>query len=172
MLPRRHTSSFPRKRESSVLRTNDTGSPPARGRPQRQRAAGFSLLEVLVAFVILALVATALFGLYGGALRMASTSEEWSRALLVAESRLALAASTQPLREGSEAGTDDDGRIAWQTAVAPYVIPDANPDLERASEAMPTRLYLVSVDVRYAGGDGKERTFSLSTLKLGARTLR
>jgi len=100
-----------------------------------KQAAGFSLLEVLVAFVILALVATAIFGLYGGALRTVSTSEEWSRALLVAESRLALAASVQPLREGSEAGTDDDGRIAWQTAVAPYVVPDANP----SSSAYPRR---------------------------------
>lgn len=133
------------------------------------RAAGFSLLEVLVAFVILALVATALFGLFGGALRTASTSEEWSRAMLVAQSRLVLAESATPLREGTEAGTDDEGRIAWQTAVSPYVTPDPNPDLERLSETMPTRLYRVTVDVRYAGGDGHERTISLATVKLGPR---
>jgi len=136
-----------------------------------KRAAGFSLLEVLVAFVILALVATAIFGLFGGALRTASTSEDWSRAVLVAQSRLALAASVQPLREGSEAGTDDDGRIAWQTAVAPYVIPDAKPELERVSETMATKLYRVTVDVRYAGGDGRERTLSLATVKLGPRSV-
>jgi len=99
-IPRRPPS-FPRRREPSVFATNVTESPPARGRPRASRAGGFSLLEVLVAFVILALVATAIFGLYGGALRTVSTSEEWSRALLVAESRLALAASVQPLREGS-----------------------------------------------------------------------
>jgi len=139
--------------------------------PLRRRARGFSLLEVLVAFVILALVTTAVFGLFGGALRSASTAEERSRAMLVAQSRLTLAASAQPLREGSEAGTEQDGRIAWQTAVAPYVIPDANPDLERASEAMTTRLYRVSVDVRYGGGDGHERTLSLATLKLGPRSV-
>jgi general secretion pathway protein I len=136
-----------------------------------KQAAGFSLLEVLVAFVILALVATAIFGLFGGALRTASTAEDWSRVVLVAQSRLALAASVQPLREGSEAGTDDDGRVAWQTAVAPYVVPDANPELERISETMPTRLYRVSVDVRYAGGDGRERTLSLATVKLGPRSV-
>lgn len=135
-----------------------------------KRAAGFSLLEVLVAFVILALVATAIFGLFGGALRTASAAEDWSRAMLVAQSRLALAASAQPLRESSEAGTEADGRIAWQTAVAPYVIPDANPELERVSETMATRLYRVTVDVRYAGDNGRERTLSLATLKLGARS--
>jgi len=132
---------------------------------------GFSLLEVLVAFVILALVATAIFGLFGGALRTASTSEEWSRALLVAQSRLALASSVQPLREGSEAGTEDEGRIAWQTAVAPYAVPNANPELERVSETMATKLFRVSVDVRYAGGDGRERTLSLATVKLGPRSV-
>ena len=141
-------------------------------RPSRsRRARGFSLLEVLVAFVILALVGTALFGLFGGSLRMASTSDEWNRAMLVAQSRLVLAASATPLREGTDAGTDDEGRIAWQTAVSPYAIPDPNPDLERASETMPTRLYRVSVDVRYAGGDGRERAISLATVKLGARSL-
>jgi type II secretory pathway pseudopilin PulG len=126
---------------------------------------------VLVAFVILALVATAIFGLFGGALRTASTAGDWSRAMLVAQSHLALAASAQPLREGSETGNDDDGRIRWQAAVAPYVIPDANPDLERLSETMPTRLYQVTVDVHYDGGDGKDRSLSLSTLKLGPRSV-
>jgi general secretion pathway protein I len=137
----------------------------------RQRADGFSLLEVLVAFVILSLVVTALFGLFGGALRNASTAEEWSRALLVAQSRLAEAANAVPLKEGSAGGTEPDGRISWQTAVAPYVPPNPNPDLERASEALPTRLYRVSVEVRYLGDNGQPRTFALSTLKLATRSL-
>src|SRR6478609_1305712 len=66
------------------------------------RHRGFSLLEVLVAFVIVALVATALFRLFGGALNNASAAGEWSRALLLAESRLALAANVVPLREASD----------------------------------------------------------------------
>ena len=55
---------------------------------RRRGARGFSLIEVLAAFVILALVATALFRLFGDSLRNASAAEDWSRALLVAESRL------------------------------------------------------------------------------------
>jgi len=47
----------------------------------RRHARGFSLLEVLVAFVILALVAGALFELFGGALRNAGAAGEWTRAL-------------------------------------------------------------------------------------------
>jgi prepilin-type N-terminal cleavage/methylation domain-containing protein len=44
----------------------------ANARSTDDHAGGFSLLEVLVAFVILALVATALFRLFGGALSNAS----------------------------------------------------------------------------------------------------
>jgi len=134
-----------------------------------QAARGFSLLEVLVAFIIVALVVTALFRLFGGALGNASAADEWTRALLVAQSRLTLAASIEPLRETNDAGTESDGRISWRTSVAPYVPADANPDLERLSETMPTRLYRVTVDVQFPGLAGQARTLSLSTLKLGPR---
>jgi general secretion pathway protein I len=130
---------------------------------------GFSLMEVLVAFVILALVATALFGLFSSSLTNASAAEEWSRALHVAESRLASAASAQPLRESTERGAEFDGRIKWETSVALHTPADVDPDLERATEALATRLYRISCDVRYVGGDGRERSMSMSTVRIGAR---
>jgi general secretion pathway protein I len=133
----------------------------------RQR--GFSLIEVLVAFVILALVATALFGLFSSSLNNAAAAEEWSRAALVAESRLDAAAAAQPLKESAERGSDFDGRLTWETRVAPYAAPEVDPDLERVSDALPTRLYRVTVDVRYKAGDGKERTVSLATVKIGQK---
>jgi general secretion pathway protein I len=133
------------------------------------RAAGFSLLEVLVAFVIVALVATALFRLFGGALNNASAADDWSRALLVAESRLALAASASPLRESSEQGTENEGRIRWETRVAAYVTPDTSPDLERAADTMPTKLFRVTVDVHFPSDNGGDRSVALSTVKIGAR---
>ena len=86
----------------------------------RTKESGFSLLEVLVAFVILSLVATALFRLFGGALGNAAAASDWSRALLVAQTRLAVAANTLPLREHADQGTEIDGRIRWETKVAPY----------------------------------------------------
>jgi general secretion pathway protein I len=145
-------------------------SPSRTGAPGAHREAGFSLLEVLVAFVILALVAGALFELFGGALRNAGAAGDWSRAVLVAQSRLEEAASTQPLKPGTASGTDDDGRFAWQVSIDPYTPPDADPDLERASETMSTRLYRVSIAVTFPGTDGRSRSVTLSTLKLAARS--
>jgi general secretion pathway protein I len=135
---------------------------------RRQR--GFSLLEVLVAFVILALVATALFNLFSSSLNNASAAEEWSRALQVAESRLAGAASAQPLKEGNERGDEFGGRVKWETAVSLYTAADIDPDLDKASETLATRLYRITCDVTYVGGDGKERSLSLATTRVGARS--
>ena len=137
----------------------------------RHRTAGFSLLEVLAAFVILALVATALFRLFSGSLRNVSAADEWSRALLLAESQLDLAASAQPLKEATERGQDSTGSIQWESRVVAYVPPDANPDQERAAELLGTRLYRVTTDVTFPGVIKGERTLSLSTIKLAQRNL-
>ena len=136
---------------------------------RRRGARGFSLIEVLAAFVILALVATALFRLFGDSLRNVSAAEDWSRALLVAESRLEEAAAAQPLREGSERGADATGLVQWEARVTTYDAPDVDPDLERGSEALATRMYRITVDVRFTGANGRERTFSLATVRVGPR---
>jgi general secretion pathway protein I len=137
------------------------------GRKGQER--GFSLLEVLVAFVILALVATALFRLFSGALGNMGAADDYSRAALMAESVLAETAAAQPLREGSVTGTTEGGRFAWTAKVAPFTPSGVNPDLERASESMPTRLYRVEVDLRFPGVAGGERTLVLATTRIGAK---
>jgi general secretion pathway protein I len=83
------------------------------------RETGFSLLEVLAAFVILALVGTALFRVFSGALGNVAVSDEYSRATLYAESRLAGLSVEAPLREGAQQGTSDDGFYAWTATIAP-----------------------------------------------------
>ena len=126
---------------------------------------------MLAAFVILALVATALFQLFSGALQNAADAEDWSRAVLVAESRLAAAPNAQPLIEATERGDADDGRIRWESRVKPWEAPGVDPELARISEGMMTRLYRVEVDVRFPGIAGRERALSLATVKLAAKEL-
>jgi general secretion pathway protein I len=134
--------------------------------------AGFSLLEVLVAFVILALVATALFRLISNSLRNASAADEYSRAALVAESVLAQVAGAKPLREVTASGSVDEGRYAWTASVVPWLPPGVDPELERASEALPTRLYRITVDVAFPAPTGGERKFALATTRLGPREIK
>jgi general secretion pathway protein I len=166
-----HVTSFPRKRESSVCGPTTLGPRfhgDGRTHP-RTRAAGFSLLEVLVAFVILALVGTALFRLFGASLNNASLADEYSRAVLYAESRLAAATVETPLRERSDQGASDDGRYAWSTKVEPYALPGATADQERMAQMLPLRPWRLTVTVSWPGDFGGQRSLALSTVRLATR---
>ena len=139
-------------------------------RPFGPRAArGFSLLEVLVAFVILALVGTALFRLFSGALVNASAADDYTHAVLVAESVLAEAAAAKPLAESTNTGSADEGRIAWTTQVTQYKPPGASADADRVAEAMQTRLYRITAEVRFAAPSGGTRIFTLATTRVGLK---
>ena len=131
--------------------------------------AGFSLLEVLVAFVILALVGTVLFRLFGASLNNASLGDEYSRAALHAESRLAAAGVERPLREGSDQGASEDGRYTWSTKVEPYVAPGTTADQERMAQMLPTRLWRLTVTVTWPTDVGGQRTLALSTVRMAMK---
>ena len=137
----------------------------------RDRGAGFSLLEVLAAFVVLALVGTALFRIFSGALGNASLSDEYTRATLYAESQLASPGVETPLREGTQQGTSDDGKYAWTAQIAPYRVPGSTPDLDAATLLMPVRLWRIAVTVRWPGVGGNDRSIALATVRLAPREL-
>ena len=159
------------RRESSVFFGKSRG-PRFRGNGctrSAAHAAGFSLLEVLVAFVILSLVGTTLFRLFGASLNSAGLGEEYSRAAAYAESRLATAALDLPLRETSDRGASDDGHYTWATKVENYVPPGTNDDQARLAQVLPMRLWRLSVTVSWPGEMGRERSLALSTVRLAMK---
>lgn len=164
-------SSSPRTRGSSVVRKKSLG-PRLRGDGgARKRPTGFSLIEVLAAFVVLALVGTALFRIFAGALGNASLSDEYSRATLFAESRLASPGVETPLREGAQQGTSDDGKYAWSSRIDPYRPPGSTADLDAAVDLMPVRLWRIAVTVSWPGLAGSDRSIALATVRLAPREL-
>ncbi len=130
---------------------------------------GFSLLEVLAAFVILALVGTALFRLFSGALGNATLADEYSRATLYAESRLAAVSVEAPLQESTLQGNSDDGRYAWTAVITPYTPPNSTPGFDSVATTMAVRLWKLAVTVAWPGTAGNERSVALSTVRLAAK---
>lgn len=93
---------------------------------------GYSLLEVIVAFAVLALALTLLLGSLSGASRQIKQADLRSRAVLHAQSLLAVTGVVEPLQDGERSGEWEDGRYRWQLQVAPYREPrtDALPVAE------------------------------------------
>lgn len=127
---------------------------------------GFTLLEVVVAFVVLALALTTLFQIFSAGLARSGELEGYTRALAVAESKLAAAGVETAPQEGESAGESEDRAIRWRVSVR------RDPETEAAAQvrSIPIALYRVEVRVLWQGGDGREREVRLATLQLGARS--
>jgi general secretion pathway protein I len=80
---------------------------------------GFTLLEILVAFVVLALVGGALLQLFQGGLRNIDVSTHLSHAALLARAKLNELSALDNLQPGSSEGDFSDG-YRWQLQLEPY----------------------------------------------------
>jgi len=121
------------------------------------RQSGFSLLEVLVAFAILSMSLGILYQAFSNSLRNVGASGDYSRAIIIAEARLAEAMADVPLNEGSDQG-EVDGRYQWKVVVQRY---------EYEGEEIVSRFTPYQVEVVVSWQNGKHtREYQLSTLRL------
>jgi general secretion pathway protein I len=116
---------------------------------------GFTLLEVLVALVIFALLFGVLAQIFQTGLRQSSVAEAASAATLLARSQLARVGVEVPLAEGETLGETEDG-LRWRTVIEVAEAPSEEESL------VP---YLVTVSVAWGAGAGEQVT--LTTLRLG-----
>ncbi|WP_305806204.1 prepilin-type N-terminal cleavage/methylation domain-containing protein [Stenotrophomonas sp. YIM B06876] len=107
---------------------------------KRQR--GFSLIEVIVAFALLAVALTLLLGSLSGAARQVRQADDYSRAALHAQSLLAQVGVDQPLQAGQHEGQWEQGRYRWRLELAPFSEP-------RAPTTAPPALMHLTLQVRW-----------------------
>jgi prepilin-type N-terminal cleavage/methylation domain-containing protein len=131
-----------------------------RGRPRELAGeGGFTLIEVLVALVLLSVAVVAALQLFGGGLRLARASGDQLEATLLASAKLAETA-LETLEEGTTDGTEGDYRWVRRVTLDPELLPAA----ADAAQVGSVRLARVSVDVRW----GRNRHVEMVTLRAWA----
>jgi general secretion pathway protein I len=131
----------------------------------RQR--GFSLLEILIAFSILALSLGILLKIFSGGVNTAGVAEEYNAAVQIAESLMAKTGVETSLRPGVSNGLEM-GKYRWQVVVSPFQFIAENVEVT-AIEAV---LFKVKVTVSWdESARANGRRVELTTLKLANKEL-
>jgi prepilin-type N-terminal cleavage/methylation domain-containing protein len=123
---------------------------------------GFTLVETVVALVILAATVTGLQQALAGGFRSQAITHDQITAMSLAKARLNEAGVVSPLRPGTTSGTTADG-FHWLIDVKPR-------EQEAANSRSDVTGYWVTVNVqRKRGiGSGAAQVVHLRTLKLGS----
>jgi len=133
---------------------------------QVNKQKGFSLLEILIAFSILAISLGILLKIFSAGINTAVVSEDYTAAVQIAESLMAKTGLESPLQAGEDSGTENE-KYEWQVLVTPYLF---NPD-NLDEMTITTTLFKVKVIVNWDIEKTKRRQIELTTLKLVNKTL-
>ncbi len=123
----------------------------------KSHPSGFTLLETLVAFTILALSLSVLLVLFSDLLDHSGRAAEESAATSLATSTIDRIGTELPLADGIQSGDSD--RYHWQLAIRPY-----GTDEDQANH--PVAAHSVTGVVDWHGG-GRHNSITLNTIRLG-----
>ncbi len=122
---------------------------------------GFTLLEVLVAFVLFALAFATVMQILTGSVRNTARSQEYTQATLWADSIMAEVGLTVPIESGGSSGNFND-KYSYILDISEYEMIIGEDSL--VSESLPVELYRVAVEVSW-GESGNPARATFVTLK-------
>jgi len=120
----------------------------ARLRSPNRRSRGFTLIEVVVAFSLLAVGLAAAMQIAVGSMRQARSAESYTEAALYAQSLLDGLGVGSRLEEGSDSGRFGE-HYRWELEVQPYEVA-SDPPIDPVM--VPVQLYRVDLRVRWERG--------------------
>ena len=122
---------------------------------------GFTLIETVIALAIVGIGLTVILELFSGGLRLARTSEEYTKAMNFARMKLEEIITQQNIEEGTDEGEFDD-TFHWQTSTKKI---DLLPVEKDTDFKPPVDLFQVKVDVLWKSG-AKEKSATIESYKV------
>jgi general secretion pathway protein I len=122
----------------------------------RRKMAGFTLIEVLVSFIVLSMALGVIMSILSVSMRTSRTADADQYALMLAESKLAELVATPELSVGRSDGEFTEP-YRWEAIIEPWEFPDQVP-----GTIYPFMPYRIEVSIFW--GDHERQRFSLSTI--------
>jgi general secretion pathway protein I len=133
---------------------------------QVSKQKGFSLLEILIAFSILALSLGILLKIFSAGVNNAVVAEDYTAAIQIAESLMAVTGVETPLQTGQDSGLENE-KYHWLVEVSPFAF---NPEMVDPTTTKAV-LFKVKVIVSWGDDSANDRQVELTTLKLINKTI-
>jgi general secretion pathway protein I len=128
---------------------------------QANKQKGFSLLEILIAFSILALSLGILLKIFSAGVDSAVIAEDYTAAVQIGQGLMAKAGIETPLQQGQESGVENE-KYQWLVDISPF---EFNPE-KIDTTSLTAALFKVKVIVSWGDANSNDRQIELTSLKL------
>ena len=127
------------------------------------RSRGFTLLEVMLAFVVFALSFATVLEIMAGSMRAVGRAGDDTEIALIAQSIIDSVGKEIPLAEGEFSGTELDG-YQWQMGIKPYQPTEGNERILELADGNLTQLLRIDLDINWMQGH-RQRDIHFSTVR-------
>ncbi|THB79340.1 MAG: type II secretion system protein [Desulfobacteraceae bacterium] len=122
---------------------------------------GFTLIEVMVSMVIVAIALTIIMGSFSGGLKSKFKAREYDRAIELAEDKMDELLLSPTLELGTLEGEFDSG-YTWVAAITD-ALPEPDEDTEDTEK--PVELFAIRVEIQW-GMEERKKTYAIETAYL------
>jgi len=129
----------------------------------RRTSQGFTLLEVMLAFVVFALSFATVLEIMAGSMRSVRRASEDTEAALFAQSLVERVGTEIPLEDSEFSGVGLD-RYEWRLAIYLYASSETDARTLEIAEMSGIELYKVDLDLDWATGQ-RQRELHFSTIR-------